>query len=78
MANTSIPKSWYKVYECNSPDMFDFDSEAELFASDCLAKTHSFAYNEWLASGKTKVYTIIQPYDGSCRGGYGFPEEQNG
>lgn len=78
MANTSIPKSWYKVYECNSPDMFDFDSEAELFASDCLAKTHSFAYNKWLESGKTKVYTIIQPYDGSCRGGYGFPDEENG
>jgi hypothetical protein len=73
-----IEKSWYKVYKCNSTDCFDYDSDKELFASDNLALAHSYAYNAWLASGKTEVYTIIQPYEGSCRGGYGFPEEQNG
>lgn len=76
MANTSIPKSWYKVYECSdTQDRWSFDSDKELFASDCMAKTHSFAYNAWLERGKTGLFTIIQPYDGSCRGGYGFPQD---
>ena len=76
MANTSIPKSFYQVFECRSTGMFDYDEGKVLFEHDCLANAHSYAYNEWLASGKTKVYTIIQPYDGSCRGGYGFAEEE--
>lgn len=67
------PKSWYQVYECNSPDMFDYEG-APLFESDCMAKVHSFAYEAWKTSDKTKLFTIIQPYDGSCRGGYGFNE----
>jgi hypothetical protein len=75
MANTSIPKSWYQVFECRSQGMFDYDETKVLCESDSIAVTHSYAYKEWLASGKTKVYTIIQPYDGSCRGGYGFPDE---
>jgi ATP-dependent RNA circularization protein (DNA/RNA ligase family) len=70
------PKSFYQVFECDSNDMFDYDDRKVLFEHDNLAHAHSFAYEEWKKSGKTKVYTIIQPYDGSCRGGYGFPEEE--
>lgn len=73
--NPRYQKSWYQVFKCNSQDSFDYDEDVILFESDCLAKTHSYAYEQWLASGKTKVYTIIQPYDGSCRGGYGFADE---
>ena len=69
----NYPKSWYQVFECNSPDMFDYEPEV-LFESDCMAKVHGFAYEAWKASDKTKLFTIIQPYDGSCRGGYGFTE----
>jgi len=56
--------------------MFDYDESKVLFEHDDLAWAHDYAYKQWLASGKTKVYTVIQPYDGSCRGGYGFPEEE--
>jgi hypothetical protein len=76
MANTSIPKSWYQVFKCNSTGMFDYDESKVLLEHDNLANAHSFAYNAWLASNKTEVYTIIQPYDGSCRGGYGFPDTE--
>ena len=77
MANTAIPKSFYQVFECRSPEMFDYDAAQVLFEHHDLAWAHDFAYKQWLASGESRVYTIIQPYDGSCRGGYGFPEEDD-
>ncbi len=73
MQMSKPPKSWYIVYECNSSDPFDHQS-IELFQSDNLADAHTFAYNKWLKSNKKKAFTIIQPYDGSCRGGYGLKE----
>jgi len=69
-------KSWYQVYKCSSQNPFDYTEDAFLFESDCLAKTHSYAYEQWLASDKREVYTIIQPCDESCRGGYGFKDEE--
>ena len=66
-------KSFYQVFKCNSTWMFDYDSSKVLFESDNLGKAHSFAYEKHLED--KQVYTIIQPYDGSCRGGYGFPDE---
>ncbi len=74
MANTQIPKSLYRVYEVEA-DMFDYDPEQCLFESDNLGMAHSEAYNLWLKDN-TRIYTIIQPYDESCRGGYGFAEEE--
>jgi hypothetical protein len=76
--NPRYQKSWYQVFECTDPaDHWSFvDESSVLFESDCLAKTHSFAYEAWLASGKTKVYTIIQAFDEACRGGYGFKDEE--
>ena len=70
-------KSWYQVFSTTDPnDPWSYDEPRTiLFESDCLAKTHSYAYEAWLASDKREVYTIIQPYDESCRGGYGFAEE---
>jgi len=76
MTTQQYPKSFYQVFECASTDMFDYDESKVLFEHDDLAWAHDYAYKQWLASGKTKVYTVIQPYDGSCRGGYGFPEEE--
>ena len=76
MANTAIPKSFYQVFECRSTDMFDYDETKVLFEHNDLAWAHDYAYKQWLAYDKTRVYTIIQPYDGSCRGGYGFPDEE--
>ena len=76
LCGRKFPKSWYQVFECtDATDKWSYDEDEILFESDCMAKVHGYAYEQWLASGKTKVYTIIQPYDGSCRGGYGFEEE---
>ena len=74
LCGRKYPKSWYQVFECNSPDMHDYEGSS-LFESDCLAKAHSYAYQAWKKSDKTRLFTVIQPYDGSCRGGYGFNEE---
>jgi hypothetical protein len=76
MTQTKYPKSFYQVFECHSDDMFDYDESKVLFEHDNLAWAHSYAYDEW-NKDNTKRYTVIQPYDGSCRGGYGFPEEND-
>jgi hypothetical protein len=73
--NPRYQKSWYQVYKCSSQHPFDYTEDTFLFESDCLAAAHSYAYEQWLASNKCEVYTVIQPYDESCRGGYGFKEE---
>lgn len=72
--NIRYKKSWYQVYECTDPvDHWSLSGNC-LFEHDNLANAHSYAYTEWLKD-KTKIYTIIQSFDGSCRGGYGFAEE---
>ena len=73
---SKYPKSWYQVFEVTDPDdHWSYVEEGSiLFESDCLAKAHGYAYEAWKASDKTKIYTIIQAYDESCRGGYGFSE----
>jgi hypothetical protein len=74
--NPRYQKSFYQVFECTNPtDHWSYTEGKVLFESDCLAKTHSYAYTEWLKDTK-KIFTIIQPYDESCRGGYGFVEEE--
>ena len=75
--NLRYQKSWYQVFEATDPeDHWSFKDGKILFESDCLAKAHSYAYEQWLASDKKEVYTIIQAYDESCRGGYGFAEAE--
>jgi hypothetical protein len=74
--NPRYLKSWYQVFECAYPDdHWSYNENKILFESDNLGLAHTYAYEAWLATGKTKIYTIIQPYDESCRGGYGFSEE---
>ena len=71
MANTQFPKSLYRVYECiDVNDCFSYDEDKILFEHDNLGHAHSFAWTE-SKKDATKAYTIIQPYDDSCRGGYG-------
>ena len=77
MTQTQYPKSFYQVFECSdAADHWSYDPSKVLFKHDSLAHAHSFAYIQW-NEDKTKVYTIIQPYDGSCRGGYGFAEDES-
>jgi hypothetical protein len=72
MADTSIPKYLYRVYEArDNMDYFSYDATKCLFEHQDLSWAHDFAYKEWLKD-KTRSFTVIQPYDGSCRGGYGF------
>lgn len=66
-------KSFYLVFEAFSDDYFDYDEEKILLKTNGLDKAHSFAYEEW-KKDQTKYFTIIQAYDGSFRGGYGFTE----
>lgn len=75
--NLRYQKSWYQVFMATDPnDHWSYDEPRRvLFEDDNLGKVHSYAYNEWLKD-KRKIYTIIQPYDESCRGGYGFAEEE--
>jgi hypothetical protein len=70
MANTSIPKSLYRVYE-SVGGIFDYNSDECLCETDNLGEAHYFAWQHWLAD-KSKAYTVIQPYDDSCRGHYGI------
>ena len=73
---SDYPKSFYQVFSCFSADKFDYDEDAVLFESDRLSACHNFAYLRWIErKDDTAWLTIIQPYDGSCRGGYGFPED---
>ena len=75
MADTSISKYLYRVYEAqDTSDYFSYDYTKSLFEHHDLAWAHDFAYKEWLKDN-TKAFTLIQRYDGSCRGGYGFPVE---
>lgn len=72
MANTQYPKSFYQVFICNDPaNCHDYDSEKVVFESTDLGSCHNFAYMQWVTN-KAIAYTIIQPYDESCRGGYGL------
>lgn len=72
----NYPKSWYQVFECSDAnDLWSYDETKLLFAHDSLAHAHTFAWEKW-NQDQTKMFTIIQPYDGSCRGGYGFPEDE--
>ena len=74
--NIRYQKSWYQVYEClDTTDPFSYGHTKVLFESDNLGQAHSYAYNTWLED-ESKAYTIIQPYDESCRGGYGDWVEQ--
>jgi hypothetical protein len=75
MADTSISKYLYRVYEAqDTTDYFSYDAAKCLFEHQDLSWAHDFAYKKWLKD-KTRAFTVIQPYDGSCRGGYGFPVE---
>jgi hypothetical protein len=75
MADTSISKYLYRVYEAqDATNYFSYDEANCLFEHHDLSWAHDFAYKEWL-NDKSRAFTIIQPYDGSCRGGYGFPVE---
>ena len=74
--NPRYQKSWYQVYECtDAEDHWSYGHTKVLFESDNLGQAHTYAYNAWLED-KTRIYTIIQAYDESCRGGYGFAEEE--
>jgi hypothetical protein len=74
--NQQYQKSWYQVFEVTDPeDHWSYVDGKVLFESDSLALAHSYAYQAWEMSSKNRIYTIIQPYDESCRGGYGFAEE---
>jgi len=68
-------KSFYLVYDAYNDDFFDYNEENILYKSTTLDQVHNFAYKEW-QKDRTKFFTIIQAYDGSCRGGYGFSEGQ--
>lgn len=70
-----VPKSFYQVFAANSDSYFDYEPTLPLFQSQHLHACHNFAYREWLKD-EAKRYTIIQVYDGSCRGGYGFPDAE--
>ena len=73
--NPRYKKSWYQVFECTDPtDQWSYEPKC-LFESDNLAHAHGYAYEEWKRHSKKRIFTIIQPYDGSCRGGYGFAGE---
>jgi len=65
------PKSLYRVYECFD-DCFDYDPSKCLFESDNLAEAHTLAYTKWKLSLRERAFTVIQPYDESCRGHYGI------
>ena len=74
--NPRYQKSWYQVFECtDAEDHWSYKDSKILFESDCLAKTHTYAYNAWLED-KARIYTIIQAFDEACRGGYGFKDEE--
>lgn len=67
-------KSFYQVFEVTDPDdHWSYKDNKILFEDENLGKVHSWAYSKWLED-KSRIYTIIQPYDESCRGGYGFTE----
>ena len=71
MANTAIPKSFYQVYECQDVnDPWSYNPDQVLWATGDLASAHSYAYEQW-KKDESRAYTIIQPYDDACRGGYG-------
>ena len=73
--NPRYKKGWYQVFECtDADDKWSYGHTKVLFESANLALAHTYAYNAWLED-ETRIYTIIQAYDESCRGGYGFAEE---
>lgn len=78
MSNTQHPKSFYRVYECTDVnDAFSYDEDRWYYQNDNLAMAHTYAYDMWKNNPGTS-WTIIQPYDGSCRGGYGAWVDNNG
>ena len=76
MTNKKYDKSWYQVFLCNSKDdYFSYKGNECLYENSNLALAHTFAYQKWLED-KSKVFVVIQPYDISIRGGYGFNEDK--
>jgi hypothetical protein len=75
---SKFEKSFYQVFECSDPnDYWSYDETKILFESNDMGKVHGYAYNKHKESNERKLFVIIQPYDGSCRGGYGFTVEDN-
>lgn len=66
---------FYLVYEAfDENNMFSYDhSKPALCKTPNLAIAHSLAY--LLNKKYGKIYTIIQNHDQSCRGGYGFIDD---
>ncbi len=76
MANTNLPKSLYRTYLCSDPaDPWSYQPSQVLHESDDLGDAHYYAWQEW-QKDQSKSFTIIQPYDDSCRGFYG-PQAEN-
>jgi len=70
MANTQLPKQLYQVYEVSDvSDQFAYQDSDLLLETYDLATAHGFAYEQWILE-PTAAFTIIQPYDGACRGFY--------
>lgn len=69
-------KGFYQVFECCNPDdHFSYNAEEVLFQSNDLSDAHGFAYRAWQADN-SRIFAVIQPYNGDFRGGYGFPPEE--
>ena len=66
--------NFFQVFEAQSDSMFDYDISAPLYQHSNLSFAHGAAYDLWQAN-PSKRYTIIQPVNGSCAGGYGFPDK---
>jgi hypothetical protein len=60
----------YRVYECVE-DCFDYDPALWYYNGDDLGEAHTLAYTKWKLSLRERAFTVIQPYDDSCRGHYG-------
>lgn len=68
--------NFYQVFEAQSNDMFDYDIALPVYQHSNLSWAHGAAYDLWKAN-PSKRYTIIQPYNGSCAGGYGFSDRHS-
>ena len=66
-----VPHNFYQVFKTASDNMFDYDDRYPVFQATTINECHEAAYNLWLTYPDNR-YTIIQPWDGSCAGGYGF------
>lgn len=73
MTQTKYPVSFYQVFRAYR-DEFDYSEYEVLFQCYDLGQAHAYAHESW-KKDNTKAYTIIQPYNDSCRGHYGFSDE---